>query len=160
MKRILLPLLLSGSFFLTACESTETVRSAVQRRISPEYKVHDVEADERAAYEAARAALANFGFRQTKGGPAQGFLEALSQVDPSGPNGLARQTTLRVRIGVSTRVPNGTEVSALFSSVEETPMRDAKGMATEVPLRESPLYEVFFRYLDSNLARAKQAAAN
>ena len=160
MKFLLAPLALLCAASFTGCESTETMRTAVQRRFNPEYKTHDVAADARAAYDAAKAAVVDINFKQTKGGPAQGFLDAMSQVDPSGPNGVARQTTLRVKIGVSTRVPNGTEVSVLFSTVEDSPLSNQQGMATEVPLRESPLYGVFFSYFDRHLERAKATASN
>ncbi|MDX2187452.1 MAG: hypothetical protein SFV32_11005 [Opitutaceae bacterium] len=149
-------LLSAAALFTAGCESTEGLgglRGAVQRRFAPEYKTHDVKADTRLAYAAAKAALDDFGFHATKGGPSQGYLEALNTVNPGGPNGVARQISLRVKFGVSTREPGDTEIAALFSSIEDTPSPGQSGMATETPLTDSPLYEVFFKHVDERLAR-------
>ncbi|WP_404422326.1 hypothetical protein [Nibricoccus sp. IMCC34717] len=138
---------------LAGCESTEGFRGAVQRRFAPDYKTHDVKADQRLAYAAAKAALADFGFHATKGGPAQGYLEALNDVNNLGPNGVGRQISLRVKFGVAAREPGTTEIAALFSSIEESPVAGQREMATETPLTDSPLYEVFFKHIDERLAR-------
>ncbi len=147
-------LLLLLPVFTVSCESTVGLRQAWQERVKPTYQVHDVETTEREAYHAARRAVERFGFRVTGGGASQGYLTALNAVNPGGPGQRSHQTSLRVKFGVSTRGPGMTEVSALFSEIEDNPT-DPRNGATEVPLKESPLYEVFFRYLDEALAGPK-----
>lgn len=156
MKRLSLLLALPALGFLAGCESPPSVRTVLQRRFAPEAQTHDVIADARTAYDAVRLSLADMGFKQTKGGPAQGFLEALGPLIPSTPTSVARQTSVKIRIGVSTREPNATELSVRFYSVEDSALADQRGMATETPLQpnETNYYEILFSRVDAKLKKS------
>ena len=110
-----------------------------------------VDADQRKTYEAARAALKQIHFNFVRGGAAQGKLEALSALQPGEGPRAARQVSLSVKLSLG---PNGgTEIAALFSEIREDEFSKREGMGTSTPMDDTPLYEVFFRYVDQQLAK-------
>ncbi|HXQ80013.1 MAG TPA: hypothetical protein VN775_01785 [Opitutaceae bacterium] len=130
---------------LAGCESgiEDTVRSALAPREAPRTRVF--QADQRAVYAAARAAADEMGYRYVRGGPAEGVLDELSGISTGDDNGSSRQISMRVRLSPDAEA--GTEVSVAFNEIIEANSRDLPGMATETPLRDTALYEVFFRNL-------------
>jgi hypothetical protein len=140
------------SAFLAGCDSPieDTVQHALSPREAPRTRVFD--ADGKATYKAARAAAAELGYHFVKGGPAEGSLEEMSEVTTGEDAGGSRQISLKVTL--SPADPTGTSVEVAFEEILEPASTDvAPGMATETPLKDTPLYEVFFR----NLANALQA---
>ena len=134
---------------LAACDSGvgDSVRSALGSREAPRSRVF--QADQKAAYEAARAAADSMGYRYVKGGPAQGELEELSGISSGDEVGSSRQITMRVHLGPD--ASGGTSVSVSFGEIIEADSATQPGMATETPMKDTPLYEVFFRKLQAAL---------
>jgi len=150
-KKLITLLLVAVVLGSAGCESGSRIPAAFRERISPTYRPHSVGADQKTAYEAARAALRKMNFKFTSGGAAQGKLEAISVLQPGEGPRAARQISLSVKLAPGAN--GGTEVSALFSEIREDEFSKREGMGTSTPMQDTPLYEVFFRYLDEALAR-------
>lgn len=116
----------------------------------PTYHVKVVAGDGRAVYEAARLAADKLGFRFVGGGAAQGRIEALGGVSASDSLKGARQLSMKVKLSPATA--GGTEVSLLLTEQVQDDFDKGSGLVTETPLRESALYEVFFRTIEQELA--------
>jgi hypothetical protein len=135
---------------LSGCESSDlgdSVRSALGPREAPRTRVF--QADQRAAYEAARAAADAMGYHYVRGGPAQGELDELSAISGGDDAGSSRQISMKVRLGPDAEA--GTAVTVSFNEIIESASSTQAGMATETPMRDTPLYEVFFRNLQNAL---------
>ncbi len=141
-----------ASALLAGCDSPigDKVQSALSPREAPRTRVFD--ADQKATYLAARAAAEGLGYTYVRGGPAEGELDELSEITGGDEAGSSRQISLKVRL--SPADPSGTSVEVSFEEILESTQNGASpGQATETPLRDTPLYEVFFR----NLGAALQA---
>jgi hypothetical protein len=152
MRHSLFPLLL-GLAFVGGCSSMESVSmpsSMRERFTGPTYRTRVVEADQRKTYEAAKLALREIDFKFVRGGPAQGKLHAISSVSSSSDLRGARQLELDVKLGYA---PGGTEVGLLFSEITEDDSTTRGGMGTSAPMRDSALYEVFFRAIEQALPK-------
>jgi len=136
---------------LAGCESGigESVRTALAPREAPRTRVF--QADQKATYAAARAAADAMGYRYVRGGPAGGELDELSGITRGDDAGTSRQISMKVRLSPDAEA--GTAVTVAFNEIIEADSRSLPGMATETPMRDTPLYEVFFR----NLQEALQA---
>jgi hypothetical protein len=135
---------------LCGCDSTvgDSVKSALSPREAPRTRVFQAEG--RATYEAAKAAAEEMGYHYVRGGPAQGELDELSDISGGDDSGSSRQISLKVRL--SPADPAGTSVEASFEEIlESTSTGATPGIATETPLRDTPLYEVFFRTVGQDL---------
>ncbi len=133
---------------MTGCSSV-SMPSHIREKFSPTYHTHVVDADPRKAYDAAKAALKTMDFRFLSGGPAQGKISAISGLVSSTDMRGARQLTLDVKL---TTVPEGTEVSALFSEVTEETFGQHPGMGTSIPMRATGIYDTYFQLIESTLA--------
>jgi hypothetical protein len=153
MKKLTALALCCAAAFLAGCSSgvEDDVRSALTPREAPRTRVF--QADSRATYAAARAAAEEMGYRYVKGGPAEGTLEALSEISTGDTTTSSRQISMRVTL--SPADPTGTAVQVALDEILESDSSSVPGVATEAPLRDTPLYEVFFR----NLGKALQAPA-
>jgi hypothetical protein len=143
-------LLCCASALLCGCDSTigDSVQSVISPRESPKTRVF--QADGRATYEAAKAAAEEMGYHYVKGGPAEGELEELSEITGGDDAGSSRQISLKVRL--SPADPTGTSVEVALTEILESSLSGATpGLATETPLKDTPLYEVFFRTLGNHL---------
>ena len=114
----------------------------------PTYHTKVVSADVRAVYDASKQASDKLGFRFVSGGPAQGRLQALSGLAATDSLQGARQLSLAVKLSA---VAEGTEVAVLITEQVEDDFNKGSGQATETTLRESPLYEAFYRNLEQTL---------
>ncbi len=136
--------LLSLALF-SGCESlseaTTSVREKIAAREQP--RPHLYRAPQRATYEAARVAVEQMGFRFVRGGAAQGELDAVSGLSSSDTLRGSRQITLKLRLRAA--LDGGTEAALRLTEVIESDSRGRAGQGTETPLRDTPLYEVFFR---------------
>jgi hypothetical protein len=141
---------------LAGCESISDMKDEIKEKLAardqPRTRVFT--ADSRATYDAARLAVDQMNFRFQRGGPAQGELEAISSVDSSESMRSARQITLKARLAPA--ADGGTEVSLWLHEIMEDNSSQNAGMATETPLRDTALYEAFFRDLQQALALPKK----
>ena len=144
-----------AALLLAGCESdsSDIVHSVLNAREAPKTRVF--QGDTRAVYAAARAAAEGMGYRFVHGGPAEGRLEALSGISGGDDAGSSRQISLKVRIGPAEE--SGSEVTVSFTEIIEETTTGLPAMATETPLRDTPLYEVFFRNLQQALGAASAA---
>jgi hypothetical protein len=139
------------SAFIAGCDSTvgDSVQSALSPRESPRTRIF--QADGKATYEAAKAAAEELGYHFVKGGPAQGELVEMSEVQTGDETTGSRQLSLKVTLTPAD--PSGTSVEASFEEILESSQNGAApSLATETPLKDTPLYEVFFRNLGKDLA--------
>jgi hypothetical protein len=142
-------LLVSLALGFAGCE---TVRNDVRDRFAtPQYQVKVVNVDARKAYDVARAALKKMNYTFERGGPAQGVIHAFGPLDASiaGSPGTARQVLFDAKISVA--IEGGSKIEVLFSRMVEDDFNKRPGQGTLLPLRDSPLYEVFFSYVDEAL---------
>lgn len=151
MKR-LLPLTAVLTFGLFAgCDSlsdaTGSVREKLAAREQPRTQVYA--AAPRAAYEAARMAVAQMDFRFLRGGPATGELDAISGLSTGDSRRSTRQISLKLRLHAT--LDGGTEASVLLEEINEADSTSHAGFATATPLRDTPLYDTFFRSLQRAL---------
>jgi hypothetical protein len=136
---------------LAGCASDgleESLHSALGAREAPRSQVFP--AEQKATYEAARAAVAEMGYRIIHSGAAEGRIDALSGISSGDDTGSSRQLSLKVRL--SPAAESGTEVTVSFSEILENDTANQPGMATDTPLHDPALYEVFFRNLKQALA--------
>jgi hypothetical protein len=140
---------LLAAVLLSGCESSlpVDVRSALGPREAPRSRVF--QADQKATYAAVRAAADEMGYKFEHGGPAEGRLEAMSPINRGDDPGSARQISMKVTL--SPAAESGTEVEVSLVEVIEEDSANQPGMATETPLKDTPLYEVFFRNVQTAL---------
>ena len=151
MKTLSAAALFMASALLCGCGATigDRVQSVLSPREAPRTRVFQAEG--RAAYDAAKAAAEEMGYHYVRGGPAEGELDELSEISGGDDSGSSRQISLKVRL--SPADPSGTTVEVSLEEILESSQNGAApGLATETPLRDTPLYEVFFRTLGQHLA--------
>jgi hypothetical protein len=140
-----------AAFLLAGCESdsdfSDSVHTVLAGREASRSRVF--QADQKATYAAARAAVDQLGYRFLRGGPAEGKIDALSGISGGDETNSSRQISLKVRMEYEPET--GTTVTVSFSEIIEGDSSNQPGMATETPMRDTPLYEVFFRNLQQAL---------
>jgi len=141
---------------LTGCESLSDMKDSFKETLASrdQPRTRIFAADPRATYDAARTAVDQMEFRFVRGGPAQGQLDAISNVDSSESMHSSRQITLKARLAPA--ADGGTEVSLWLHEILEDNSSQNAGMATETPLRDTALYEAFFRDVQQALALPKK----
>jgi hypothetical protein len=141
-----------SALLLSGCESdlSDSIHSVLSEREAPRSRVF--QADQKATYAAAKAAVDQMGYRFVRGGPAEGKIDALSGISGGDDTGSSRQVSMKVRMEYAP--DSGTTVTVSFAEIMESDSSGQPGMATETPMRDTPLYEVFFR----NVQQALQAA--
>lgn len=154
MKITTLALACCAAALMTGCESglindDNMPRVALGPREAPKSRVF--QADQKATYQAARAVAEQMGFKVTRGGAAQGQILALSAIARGDGVGGARQVSMKIDLGPGP--DSGTEMVLSLTEIIEADSSNATGMATQTPLRDTPLYEDFFR----NVEKALQA---
>ena len=150
-----LPLLLlvATGALLAGCESLHSMRESVKDRIvgAPPH-VRVVNGDEKQVFTAAKLAMAKLGYDFVRGGPAQGLLEGLSRIDSGATIRSSRQRSITINLQPGTE---GTvEVQVWIKEIEESDFDRASNPATEVPLRDSAAFDVFFDTLQQFLQGA------
>jgi len=128
-------------------EIPDSLRDRVDGAEAPHVRVYA--ADQRTTYLGARAAVDQLGFRFVRGGPATGQLEALSELSPGDSQGSTQQFSLKAKF--SPTLDGGTEVSVWLKEIVEADSTNHQGFATESPLRDTPLYETFFRAIQQGI---------
>ena len=156
MKKILLSCSLAILAFCAGCESMSDMKDGVRERLNArnEPKVRLFAGDQRAVYAAALRAVGQMEYRFVRGGPAQGKLEAVSGLTTSDSLGSARQITLKLELHPN--LDGGTEMSLWLNEIIEADSERRAGQGTSTPLRDTPLYEVFFRTVQQALDAAKK----
>ena len=144
-KTPLASLFLATALLLAGCSVADSVRERVAADNTP--RTRTFAAEPRATYAAAHAALDPMGFRFTHGGPAEGQMDALSSVMAGEAGEKARQVSLHAEFHSA---DGGTEVKVWLKEIIEDDSSHL-GMATTTPMRDTPLYEVFFHAIQSNL---------
>ena len=139
-------------FFALAFAGCEDVADAVRSGLplGTEPRVQTFPADPRTTFEAARKAIDGMGYTFVRGGPAQGRLEAVSAVGQADVSGGSQQFTLRAEFH-ATLDGTGTEVSVRMTEIIEEDSERRAGQGTETPLRDTALYEAFFRRIQAAL---------
>jgi hypothetical protein len=140
-----------AALLLSGCESdfSDSLHSVLSEREASRSRAF--QADQKATYVAAKAAVDQMGYRFVRGGPAEGEIDALSGISGGDESGSSRQVSMKVRMEYSP--DSGTNVTVSFSEIIEADSSGQPGMATQTPMRDTPLYEVFFR----NVQQALQA---
>jgi len=152
MKHLLVPVLMLVALIFTGCEAMPGKSGG--RPGPPPDRSRIFQADSRAVYDAAKAALDQMNFKVTGGGPAQGRIEAVSKLSTGDMLRSTRQISISVRI---LEVAGGScEVSVVLKEIIEADSYDRQGFATESPLRDTPYYDVFFNNLGQALTAPKK----
>lgn len=145
-----------GLVLATGCESvsdaTASVREKFAERAAPQTRSYP--AAQRTVYEAVRVAAGQMGYQVTRGAAAQGIIEAVSRVRGGDAVGSARQVALKVKL--ENALDGGTSVAVRFTEILEADSSNRTGVATEVPLRDTPQYEVFFRAVEAALRAPRE----
>ena len=139
-------ILLAASLLFSGCESLSDAAGSVRDRIAAreETRERTFAAAPRATYDALKSAATQMGYRQTRGGPAQGDLEAVSAVAPGERHGTSRQILMKARIsaGLDGR---SSILSVSLAEVLEDDSSNRPGLATRSALRDTPQYQVLFQ---------------
>jgi uncharacterized protein YceK len=151
MRSLLLLLLASTSLLLSGCSSMESAKDSVHERWTARYEGRNkaFTADQKQAYAAAQYAAKQLGLRVTRGGANQGTLEAVSMLESDASLRGSRQIALKLRI---TREGEGVSVNLLFTEVVADDSSRASAMGMETPMKDSPLYELFFGHMAQYLS--------
>ena len=158
MKPLLLGALLIAAIALVGCETLEDATSSMRDRLSAREATRSktYAPPPRVVFDAVKLAAANMGYRQTRGGAAQGEFDGVSGVGPGEVIGTAQQRTIKVRL--TSTLEGGTNVAVRFTEILESDSGTGRGLGTETTMKDTPLYEVFFRNVQSELD-ARPAAA-
>jgi hypothetical protein len=151
-------LLTACIFVLAGCDSISDATDSVHEKFATrgEPHVHVFAAEPRATYEAAKIAVDQLDFRFLRGGPAQGELEAASKLEAGDSLASTRQITMKVRLRAAPSPATGTEVSIWLSEVLEADASKGEGQGVASPLRDTALYDAFFRNLQQALDSPKK----
>ncbi|HEY1763665.1 MAG TPA: hypothetical protein VGF85_02000 [Opitutaceae bacterium] len=149
MKPLTALVVLASAVLLAACNSgvEDSVRSALAPREA--FRSRVFQGDQKAVYEAARMAGDSMGYHYVKGGPAQGELTEMTGITEGEEVGSSRQIVLRAHLEPD--VEGSTSISVTFNEILEPASTGQPGFATETPMRDTPLYEVFFRKVQDAL---------
>jgi len=146
-------LLATALLGLAGCESVRSDFTAgVREKFSgPSYTVRVFTGDSRAVFEAALSTAERLGFRITRAGAVQGFIDGVSGLTSDDALRGTRQRTIKVRLEGTA---NGSiEVGVVFTEVVEDDFSRGAGQATETRLRGHPLYEAFWAGMSAHLVR-------
>ena len=145
MKHLLFFAAIGVTLGFSGCDSLSSAADGVREKIAAraDPRVSDFAAAPRATFEAVRVAAEQMGFRFLRGGPAQGRFEAISGVGQGHTPGSARQISMQVRLRATSE--GGTEVTVELKEIIEADSARHSGVATETPLRDTPLYDTFLR---------------
>jgi len=141
---------------LAGCESgglSDDVRSALGPREAPKTRVF--QADQKATYEAARKAVDEMEFHFERGGPAEGRIEAHSAIT-GGDDSATSARQISMKVTMEPGPDGGTSVEVSLTEILATDPTNQESMATQTPLRDTPLYDVFFKDIQTYLQAASK----
>lgn len=148
--RLLLPVLTAAAL-LAGCE-TESPIERVRQQVTGDYpsQHRTFQADERHTYAAARQALKALDFTFTRGGPAQGVMNAHSAINPGEHVGTVHQFGLHAEFQTGLD-GKSTDVTVTMTETQADDVNGKLGSGAETPLRDTSLYEAFFRSIQASL---------
>jgi hypothetical protein len=149
MKRFLAPILILAALAMAGCSAPGEVYG--RPGPAPE-TTRTFQSDPRSVYDACLVSLAKMEFRVTKGGPAQGRIEAVSGLSKKDNLQSTRQISMSIHISA---LGDDSEVTAELKEIIEEDSNDRQGFATETKLRDTPYYDVFFNGVTEALANPK-----
>ena len=140
------PILLAASLLFSGCESLSDAAGSVRDRIAAreETRERTFAAAPRATYDALKSAATQMGYRQSRGGPAQGEFEAVSAVAPGERHGTSRQILMKARVSAGLDGRSAI-LSVSLAEVLEDDSSNRPGLATRTALRDTPQYQVLFQ---------------
>jgi hypothetical protein len=132
------------ALLLSGCESSlsEDLRSELGPREAPKTKVF--QADQKAVYAAARRAVDDMEFHFERGGPAEGKIEAHSAIT-GGDDTATSARQISMKVTMEPESGGGTSVEVSLTEILSAAPTNKEDMATQTPLRDTPLYDVFFK---------------
>jgi len=133
----------------------ETVGERMRDKFGPApSKVRIYEADQSRTYAAAMDVVDQLGFRVLRGGAAQGRIDAVSALRSDDAFRGSRQLDMKIRLNPT--LDGGTEVRVTLTELIQDDYNKSSGMGMAVPLREMPVYAVFFRELGQALGETEK----
>ena len=140
----------SIALLLGACESSTGTKDSLRQRWTARYEgqTRTFSGDQRQVFEAAKDVAKSMGYRIVRGGPAQGTFEAASGLESDAALRSSRQMTLKVKLSGAA---DGTELNAVFFEIFESDSQRQPGMGTETPLKDGPMYELYFAHVSQAL---------
>jgi outer membrane lipoprotein SlyB len=150
--RLLAALILAAAV-LSGCDTLEDASRSVREKFEPKQsvKTRTFSSPQRVVYDAVKVAADSMGYRQSRGGAAQGEFEGIGGVGEGETAHSARQVGIHVHLQQSLD-GNETTVSVRFTEILESNASSQMGMATETTMKDTPLYESFFRHVQQALA--------
>jgi hypothetical protein len=159
MKRIPFVMLIAWALLAAGCEDVADRLSQPILQSPPQVRVFS--GDTRAVYAAAKAALDSMDYRLTHGGPAEGTMEAVSEIVPGDAPDSTKQISLKAEFRAAEN--GGTEVTVRVTEITEHGTGAGAGPAGESPgavaassMGTGPIYEVFFRATQQSLNSAQK----
>lgn len=148
--RRLLPALAIAAL-LAGCE-TDSPLERVRQQVTGDYpsQTRNFAATEKATYVAARQALKALDFNFTRGGQAQGVMNARSAINPGDHVGTVHQFGLHAEFQTSLD-GKSTDVRVTMTETQADDVQGRLGPGSETPLRDTALYEAFFRDIQAAL---------
>ncbi|MFM8618932.1 MAG: hypothetical protein ACKOE8_09430 [Opitutaceae bacterium] len=145
-------LIFAASLLFSGCESLSDAAGSVRDRIAAreETRERTYAAAPRATYDALKSAATQMGYRQTRGGPAQGEFDAVSAVAPGERHGSARQILMKARVTAGLDGKSAV-VGVSLTEVIEDDSSNRPGLATRTALRDTPQYQVLFQRISDLL---------
>ena len=139
-------ILLAASLLFSGCGSLSDAAGSMRERIAAreETRERTFAAAPRATYDALKSAATQMGYRQSRGGPAQGEFEAVSAVAPGERHGTSRQILMKARVSAGLDGRSAI-LSVSLSEVLEDDSSNRPGLATRTALRDTPQYQVLFQ---------------
>lgn len=120
----------------------------------PDFEHRTLAGTQEQAFVAAQKILFDMGFKLTRTRAAQGIIEAIGRISSDSTHVGSRQRAAYVQLD---EVVDGVQVEVRFTEIVEDSFGKGAGRATENTMRDTPLYEVFFRQLEESLADASPA---
>jgi len=141
-----------GVLLAGGCASWERVKTGAQERLGGRPTPHAATfmGTQREVYDAARAAMEKLGFVYQRGGAAVGNLVGVSSLDATGSYRRTSQQVIEMEMD-ETLNDGEIEVQVWLSEILETDPYRTTGRAGATPLRDSSLYDGFFRALQVEL---------
>jgi predicted nucleic acid-binding Zn ribbon protein len=147
MKRLLIMMGLVA--LLAGCESTDNPIERVRQQVTGDYptQFRTFGADEKTTFNAAKVSLKGIGFHFTHGGQAQGIMHAASEIEPGDKFGTLHQFNLKASFQTGLDGKSCDVTVSLTETIADD-VNGKLGTGSEAPLRDTALYQVFFRGIE------------
>ncbi len=142
-----------AAFALSGCAgSGDSPLERVRQQVTGDYptRLRTFAGDERTVFAATRTALKRMGYRIDRAGASQGYIDAASAIGPAEEPGRVHQFGIHVSLAAALDAKS-TEVTARMTETLADDRNGQFGQGAETPLRDTALYEVFFRAVQGAL---------